>query len=651
MNNLRCKLDKIHYQFAKSVAISSMRFCINKFINSRKDTKFLSRLFFLTFFLLSSQFTVGQINKKIGNFVDEKAEAKQFAAQRAKADSIRKLQLKAQQDSIKNAQNNDPTGRGTSGLIEDGATQEENSLTLTEFETLPIPPGSKPYQPDLRPIDTFAYTQRMMELKMDVPIEQNFSEKDWSRKYFINHTNPYKQKHELDSNYQVFGWHPYWMGDAYKSYNYSLLSVVSYYGYEINPETGSYRSIHDWKTTALVDSARATKTKVLLTASLNGKQETALFLSSLNSQRTFIRTIMTLVRERNAHGVNINFEEVPANFREAYTNFLIDLSTSMKKTDPNFMFVLSLPAFDFDRVYDIQQIDKHIDLYVVTAFEFYGRNSQVAGPIMPMGSGDIWWELNAPRAIDEHLAAGANPKKLLLGVPYYGAQWETQDLTFPSYVKKFNGYLKYRDIVDTYGQLLCCEDISSGSKFHVFRDQRNRYQQIWYEDSTTLGARYDYVTKQKLGGIGIWALGYDNGNQELWKVIGKKFTIKEDETQGAGIKLSGGRIRGLIRRLIFNPAGFFRNPRFLLVTLGGLLGIKMGLIYMLSRFGCKFKNITNFLLKGGIVFLILIFVALIVLALQFAGSREVVFMIGGFLLAGIIFFIFSRRFLTEKELP
>ncbi len=623
---------------------------VNSFFKELSE-RIATILFIVILLLFGAQSVSAQINKKIGNYVDEKVETKQLEAERAAADSLKKLQLKALQDSLKKTQENDPSGRGFSGLNEGNDVLQEADITINNIENLAVPPGSLPYQPDLRPIDTFAYVERMMELKLDVPIQTNYSEKDWSRKYFINHTNPYKKKHELDSNYHVFGWHPYWMGDAYKSYNFSLLSVVSYYGYEINPESGSYRSIHDWKTTALVDSAKATNTKVLLTASLYGKQETALFLASLTSQRTFIRTIMTLVRERNANGVNITFEDIPANFKEAYTNFLIDLSTSMKKTNPDFMFVVSLPAFDFDKVYDIQQIDKHVDLYVVTAFDFYGRNSQVAGPIMPMGSGDIWWELNAIRAIDEHLAAGATAKKLLLGIPYYGAQWETQDLTFPSYVKKFIGHLKYRDVVDTYGQLQCCEDISSGSKFHVFRDQQNRYQQIWYEDTATLAARYDYVTKQKLGGVGIWALGYDNGHQDLWKMLGKKFTITENKDKKAGLNISGGRIRGLIRRLLFNPAGFFRNPRFLLVTLGGLLGVKMGLIYMLSRFGCRFKNITNFLLKGGIVFLVLIFVALIILAMQFAANREVAFLIGGFLLAGIIFFIFSRRFMVEKELP
>jgi len=42
----------------------------------------------------------------------------------------------------------------------------------------------------------------------------------------------------LDSNHVVFGWHPYWMGNSFKTYNYNLLSHISFYGYIINPNTG-----------------------------------------------------------------------------------------------------------------------------------------------------------------------------------------------------------------------------------------------------------------------------------------------------------------------------------------------------------------------------------------------------------------------------
>ncbi|MDD3662208.1 MAG: hypothetical protein PHG63_04050, partial [Candidatus Dojkabacteria bacterium] len=38
------------------------------------------------------------------------------------------------------------------------------------------------------------------------------------------------------------------------------------------------------------------------------------------------------------------------------------------------------------------------------------------------------------------------------------------------------------------------------------------------------GAKYDFVLGRNLGGIGIWALGYDNGRSELWSTLQSKFS-------------------------------------------------------------------------------------------------------------------------------
>ena len=64
---------------------------------------------------------------------------------------------------------------------------------------------------------------------------------------------------------QVFGWNPYWVGTAYTSYNYSLLSTVAYFSYEVDTASGSYTDIHFWRTTNLIPLAHSSNVKVVLT--------------------------------------------------------------------------------------------------------------------------------------------------------------------------------------------------------------------------------------------------------------------------------------------------------------------------------------------------------------------------------------------------
>ena len=81
-----------------------------------------------------------------------------------------------------------------------------------------------------------------------------------------------KRYRQILPDKEVFGWHPYWMGNAWKNYPFELLSTLSYFSYKVDPASGSYSNpeqIKDWRNTALIDSAQIKKTKILLTVSLS----------------------------------------------------------------------------------------------------------------------------------------------------------------------------------------------------------------------------------------------------------------------------------------------------------------------------------------------------------------------------------------------
>ncbi|HYF03234.1 MAG TPA: glycosyl hydrolase family 18 protein, partial [Patescibacteria group bacterium] len=47
--------------------------------------------------------------------------------------------------------------------------------------------------------------------------------------------------------------------------------------------------------------------------------------------------------------------------------------------------------------------------------------------------------------------------------------------------------------------------------------------QGWYDDRASLALKYDLVLAKNLGGIGIWALGYDGARPELNELLKEKF--------------------------------------------------------------------------------------------------------------------------------
>ena len=49
---------------------------------------------------------------------------------------------------------------------------------------------------------------------------------------------------------------------------------------------------------------------------------------------------------------------------------------------------------------------------------------------------------------------------------------------------------------------------------------------IYYESPRSIAYKLDYVNQLDLGGIAIWALGYEGEGRDLWEVIGNKVVIE-----------------------------------------------------------------------------------------------------------------------------
>ena len=50
---------------------------------------------------------------------------------------------------------------------------------------------------------------------------------------------------------------------------------------------------------------------------------------------------------------------------------------------------------------------------------------------------------------------------------------------------------------------------------------------IFLDDVKSLDIKYDFAKENKLGGVGMWALGFDDGKGEMWQLLGSKFGKKK----------------------------------------------------------------------------------------------------------------------------
>lgn len=325
---------------------------------------------------------------------------------------------------------------------------------------------------------------------------------------------------------EVFGFHPHWMKDSFKNYNFDLLTAISYYSYELDPITGGYKMIHDWKSSAILDSAKAHNVKTYLTVTNLNIKDNQLFLKNKMAQENSIQTIIGLLLEREADGVTINFEDIAKNSKGNLTNYVRNLSNELNKHGKK--VVITLPQKDKSHSFDVLKLNRNVEFFIILAQNYYDISSDIAGPVAPLYNGELWTQGSIANSVDYYLNSGIPKEKLILTLPYYGSKWQTENDSIPSKNIEFVKHLTYSSIKNAYLEEPLYDTESASAYFNTLENGKNI--QVWFDDDKTLAKKYAFINENELAGVGIWALGYDDGYPELWNLLEDEFITKSTAT-------------------------------------------------------------------------------------------------------------------------
>lgn len=320
----------------------------------------------------------------------------------------------------------------------------------------------------------------------------------------------------------VFGWHPYWSNDLELNYQWNLLSDLSYFSYEIDYLTGDPLTTHGWETAAVIDEAQAAGVRVNLCITLF--DDHAAFFANSTAQQNLIDNLLTLVENRNADGVNIDFELVPGNQATEFNNFLVNLATQFHTGIPGSQVSIALHSVDWNNIYDITILKDHIDLFIIMAYDYYWPGSGLAGP-----SGQLYmmntFERTIGRSIVDYLNEGVPREKLVCGLPYYGYEWKTSSENVPASTTNTGVARTIKTIKNNSNGYYSNKQLDPNSMCAYYSYYSGgTWNQAWVDIESSLKYKYDVVQQQGIAGIGIWALGYDDGYTEMWNLIESTFT-------------------------------------------------------------------------------------------------------------------------------
>lgn len=348
------------------------------------------------------------------------------------------------------------------------------------------------------------------------------------------YTNQRMDKRFLREGTEVYTWYPYWMGDVWKSYDFDLISSISFLSYNIDPKTGSYLNpaqIKQWRETDLLDSAKIYKTKVLLSLALEGEENHFEFLKNEKAWTTTLDSITVLLTERDADGIEVEFIDIPLDLEPKFLDFVAQLKENLSYRFITKKLTLSLviPASPDKFPFDLRKLDESVDLFIVKGLDYHEEDGTVAAvaPLRNETAGGPSLE----NTLLTYLDRGLNAEKSILALPLYGSQWSgTFDPEEGFYTTNFERKVTLSEVnrvfqsKDSIYKIEPTLDETTMTQYFFLEFQDNTSIEGWYDDSLTLSRKMDYALINKFKGVGLWALGYDLGKNEVWDVVAKKFT-------------------------------------------------------------------------------------------------------------------------------
>jgi spore germination protein YaaH len=324
----------------------------------------------------------------------------------------------------------------------------------------------------------------------------------------------------------VYGFHPYWISDVTSSnYYYSLLTHFVYFSAEVDTSlstTGNFSHTRNWATTQSVNYPKNYGKKVHLSVTMFDNHNR--ILNNNTNRQNLINNIIFQLNLRNADGCNLDFEGISSTLADSFRTFVYQLGTQLKANNKE--FTVCIPAVDWSNVYNatfFSYVNSVVDYYFLMAYDYYWRGSTTAGPVAPLSSGTSFWHVT--RSIRTYLSRGCGAHRLIAGFPYYGYDWPVSSSNRMA-TTTGNGTARYYSFIKSFIDTIAAGDkFTSDPTYNVpwYRYISSGWRQVWYDDSLSLAKKYDSVKTLGIAGTGMWALGYDGSNTELWGALNNAF--------------------------------------------------------------------------------------------------------------------------------
>jgi len=367
---------------------------------------------------------------------------------------------------------------------------------------------------------------------------------------------------DVKPGYEVFGFAPHWTFNKLDSIDFETLTTLAYFGLEAKPDGNldtsgpGYEVFMSEKATDLFKKAHKNGTRVVLTITQMDNANIKAILDDPALQESIIAQTVGIVKARGIDGVNLDFEYTGnpgPEYRQKFSAFSKNLTSRVHAEIPGSRVTASVyaSAVKDPKIYDIKTLSEGVDAIFMMAYDFAVAGSQNAIPTAPLyghKEGKYWYDIST--AVDAFLTQMPS-NKLILGVPWYGYNYavETPGIKsavtrgYYTYYKKgrrtysqFNPLKSHAQTYTLVKQNVTADNSGISNYQEGFDDygkvswraylENGTWRMIFIDDVKSQSYKYDFAKEKNLAGVGMWALGFDDG-PEVWALLKDKFGTKD----------------------------------------------------------------------------------------------------------------------------
>jgi spore germination protein YaaH len=341
---------------------------------------------------------------------------------------------------------------------------------------------------------------------------------------------------------EVFGFLPYWEVGRADGIDLETLTTLAWFDLEAGRDGRLIRETADgeptpgwagWTSEAfdeLIERARAAGVRVVITVErfawdVAGRRNTKALLADPTARAVLIADILDVIASRGVGGVNLDFEPLPRKVRDDFVRLVRELRAALDAVDPSLQLTFDLTA-DVTS-YPLRRLvaDGAADAAVLMGYEYRTPGSRVAGSVAP---------LRDPTGLDlresvKRARSRAPADRLILALPWYGRAWSTKTDEPGARTRRGERFISpstalYRVSVPRAASAGRNYDREQASAWSVYPSRACEecplsWRQLWYDDTDSVRAKVGLARRQKLRGVGIWALGYHGARPELWSAL------------------------------------------------------------------------------------------------------------------------------------